>query len=91
MISDFNYIQANFFDIFSYFYSYRNSLISNYFFVLFNCYPINNTKWVGGFFPYISIFNCSIVSSKMKFSCILESSMTRIPFFLVLIFRIMYL
>jgi hypothetical protein len=39
-----NYIQANLLDMFSYYYLYRNSLISYYSFVLFYYYPINNTK-----------------------------------------------
>jgi hypothetical protein len=36
------------------------------------------------------MFSYFIVSSKIKFPCALESSMTRIPFPLVLAFRIIY-
>jgi hypothetical protein len=41
---DFNYIQADFFDIFSYYYPYKDSLMSYYSFILFYYCPINNTK-----------------------------------------------
>jgi hypothetical protein len=36
------------------------------------------------------MFSCFMVSSKIKFSCVLESSMTRIPFPLALVFRTIY-
>jgi hypothetical protein len=41
---DLNYIQADFFDISSYYYLYKNSLMLYYSFILFYYYPINNTK-----------------------------------------------
>jgi hypothetical protein len=41
---DFDYIQVNFFDIFSYYYLYRNSFILYYSLILFYYRPINNTK-----------------------------------------------
>jgi hypothetical protein len=41
---DLNYIQVDFFDISSYYYLYKNSLISYYSLILFYYYPINNTK-----------------------------------------------
>jgi hypothetical protein len=41
---DLNYIQADFFDISSYYYLYRNSLMLYYSFILFYYRPINNTK-----------------------------------------------
>jgi hypothetical protein len=41
---DLNYIQVDFFDMSSYYYPYRNSLMSYYSFILFYCRPINNTK-----------------------------------------------
>jgi hypothetical protein len=41
---DLNYVQADFFDIFSYCYLYKNNLILYYSLVLFYYYPINNTK-----------------------------------------------
>jgi hypothetical protein len=37
------------------------------------------------------MFSYLIVSSEIKFPCILESSITYIPFLLVLVFRIIYL
>jgi hypothetical protein len=39
-----NYVQVDFFDIFSYYYPYKDSFISYYSLVLFYCCPINNTK-----------------------------------------------
>jgi hypothetical protein len=44
MVTDPNYIQADFFDIFFYFYPYKNSLMFDYPLVLFYRRPINNTK-----------------------------------------------
>jgi hypothetical protein len=44
VIIDFNYVQADFFDMFSYCYLYKNSLILYYSFVLFYRRPINNIK-----------------------------------------------
>jgi hypothetical protein len=44
VVIDLNYIQVDFFDIFSYCYLYKNSFISYYPFVLFYYYLINNTK-----------------------------------------------
>jgi hypothetical protein len=44
VVIDFNYVQADFFDIFSYCYLYKNSLILYYSFILFYYCPINNTK-----------------------------------------------
>jgi hypothetical protein len=41
---NFNYVQADFFDIFSYCYPYKNSLILYYSFILFYYRPINNIK-----------------------------------------------
>jgi hypothetical protein len=41
---DFNYIQVDFFDIFSYYYLYKNSLMLYYSFILFYYCPINNIK-----------------------------------------------
>jgi hypothetical protein len=41
---DLNYIQADFFDMSSYCYLYKNSLISYYSLILFYYYPINNIK-----------------------------------------------
>jgi hypothetical protein len=41
---DLNYIQADLFDMFSYYYLYRNSLISYYSLILFYYYSINNIK-----------------------------------------------
>jgi hypothetical protein len=41
---DFNYIQVDFFDIFSYYYLYKNSFMLYYSFVLFYRRSINNTK-----------------------------------------------
>jgi hypothetical protein len=41
---DFNYVQADFFDMFSYYYLYKNSFILYYSFVLFYRYLINNIK-----------------------------------------------
>jgi hypothetical protein len=41
---DLNYIQADFFDISSYYYLYRNSLVLYYSFILFYYCLINNTK-----------------------------------------------
>jgi hypothetical protein len=37
------------------------------------------------------MFSCLIISSKIKFFCVLESSITCTPFLLVLVFRIIYL
>jgi hypothetical protein len=37
------------------------------------------------------MFSYFIISSKIKFPCTLESSIIYIPFFLVLVFRIIYL
>jgi hypothetical protein len=42
--TDFNYIQVDFFDIFSYCYLHKNSFMLYYSLVLFYYYPINNTK-----------------------------------------------
>jgi hypothetical protein len=42
--ADLNYIQADLFDIFSYYYPYKNNLMLYYSFVLFYYYPINNIK-----------------------------------------------
>jgi hypothetical protein len=50
VVIDLNHIQVDFFDMFSYFYLYRNSLMSYYSLILFYCRPINNTKWVRFFF-----------------------------------------
>jgi hypothetical protein len=44
VVSDSNYIQANFFDIFSYYYLHKNNLVLDYSLVLFYRRPINNTK-----------------------------------------------
>jgi hypothetical protein len=44
VIVDLDYVQVDFFDIFSYCYLYRNSLILYYSLVLFYRCPINNTK-----------------------------------------------
>ena len=56
-----NYVQADFFDMFSYYYLYKNSLISYYSLILFYCRPINNTKQVRFLFlpnKYIQLFYC---------------------------------
>jgi hypothetical protein len=42
--TDLNYIQADFFDISSYYYLYKNNLILYYSFILFYYRSINNTK-----------------------------------------------
>jgi hypothetical protein len=39
-----NYIQVDFFDMFSYYYLYRNNLMLYYSLILFYYYPINNIK-----------------------------------------------
>jgi hypothetical protein len=44
VVINLNYIQANLFDMFSYYYLYKNSLILYYSLVLFYYYPINNIK-----------------------------------------------
>jgi hypothetical protein len=44
VVINLNYIQANFFNMFSYYYLYKNSLILYYSLILFYCRPINNTK-----------------------------------------------
>jgi hypothetical protein len=44
VVTNLNYVQVDFFDIFSYYYLYRNSLILYYSFILFYYYPINNIK-----------------------------------------------
>jgi hypothetical protein len=44
VVIDLNYIQADYLDMFSYYYPYRNSLISDYSLILFYYYPINNNK-----------------------------------------------
>jgi hypothetical protein len=44
VITDLNYIQADFFDVSSYYYLYKNSLISYYSFILFYYRFINNIK-----------------------------------------------
>jgi hypothetical protein len=44
VVANLNYIQADLFDVFSYCYSHKNSLMLYYSFVLFYCCPINNTK-----------------------------------------------
>jgi hypothetical protein len=44
VVIDLNYIQVDFFDMFSYCYLYRNSLMLYYSLVLFYRRPINNTK-----------------------------------------------
>jgi hypothetical protein len=44
VVTDLNHIQVDFFDVFSYYYLYRNSLILYYSFILFYYYLINNTK-----------------------------------------------
>jgi hypothetical protein len=44
VVIDLNYVQADFFNIFSYYYSRRDSLVLYYFFVLFYYRPINNIK-----------------------------------------------
>jgi hypothetical protein len=50
VVIDFNYVQADFFDMFSYYYLYKNNLISYYSFILFYYYSINNIKRVRFFF-----------------------------------------
>jgi hypothetical protein len=42
--TDPNYIQVDFFDIFYYYYLYKNGLMTYYSLVLFYYYPINNIK-----------------------------------------------
>jgi hypothetical protein len=44
VVIDLDYVQANLFDMFSYYYLYKNSLMLYYSFVLFYRYPINNIK-----------------------------------------------
>jgi hypothetical protein len=44
VVIDLNYIQVYFFDMSSYYYLYKNSLISYYSFILFYYRPINNIK-----------------------------------------------
>jgi hypothetical protein len=44
VVIDLNYIYVDLFNIFSYYYLHKNSLITDYSFVLFYCYPINNNK-----------------------------------------------
>jgi hypothetical protein len=44
VISDLYYIWVNFFRMFSDCYSYKNNLVLDYFFVMFDCYPIDNNK-----------------------------------------------
>jgi hypothetical protein len=44
VVINLNYIQADFFDIFSYYYLYKNSFVLYYSFVLFYRCPINNIK-----------------------------------------------
>jgi hypothetical protein len=91
VVIDFDYIQADLFDIFSYYYPHKNSLMLYYSLVLFYYCSINNIKWVRFFFLPNKYVSYLIVSSKIKFPYILESSMTRIPFPLVLALRIICL
>jgi hypothetical protein len=44
VIVDLNYVQVDLFDMFSYYYLYKNSFIPYYSLVLFYYYPINNIK-----------------------------------------------
>jgi hypothetical protein len=44
VVIDFNYIQVDFFNMFSYCYLYKNSFMLYYSFVLFYYCPINNIK-----------------------------------------------
>jgi hypothetical protein len=44
VVTNLNYIQANLFDMPSYYYLHKNSFVLYYSLVLFYYYPINNTK-----------------------------------------------
>jgi hypothetical protein len=44
VVIDLNYIQADFLDMLSYYYLYKNSLMTYYSLILFYYCPINNTK-----------------------------------------------
>jgi hypothetical protein len=44
VVADLNYVQADLFDVSSYYYLHRNSLVSYYSFILFYRRPINNIK-----------------------------------------------
>jgi hypothetical protein len=44
VVINFNYIQTDFFKVFSYYYLYKNNLVLDYSLVLFYRRPINNNK-----------------------------------------------